>query len=271
MYDFVKPNERGYFKDLATEALIWNNKVVDNELVGFRTLSVEGRENLNYEITKLQRPQNGDVETAGSIASKIVKVKFLIETDNSRDFNKTWYALKLLVNGSKQRFTFADEQDTYRVGTVQSITNEQSGTYKTTGVIEIYQSDPFIYGLDKEAILKSSGTDPFVFTDTDVLYAVRPDKVGVVFNIAIGAPAIKFTNPVTGEVFTIQATIPVKAGDRFEVDMNTGLPYYNGKYSANALSISSDIGNFKLADGMLVLNDNSMLREVKYNYKPVRI
>lgn len=271
MYGFVEPDKRGYNRDVSTEALIWNNKVVDNELVGFRTLSVEGRENLGYEINKVQRPQDGDIEMAVSMASKTVRVKFLISTDNSRDFNNTWYALKLLVRGSKQHFTFADEQDTYRVGTVQSITNEKAGAYETTGVIEIYQSDPYIYGKRKSNVVKASGNNPLIFKDTDLLLPVRPANLSFVFNLAIGAPALKFTDPNTYETYTVQVTLPVKAGDRLTVNFGTGHVYLNGEFKENALSVSSDIGNFKLSDGTITDNSNSMLREIQYNYSPIRI
>lgn len=270
MYGFVDPKSRGYNRNLASEALFWNGIVLDNEISGFRTLTVEGRESINYEINKLARPQDGDVELGSSLAGKVIKVRFLLETKNSRDFNQSWYMLKSIVSGSKKRFTFADEPNEYRFGTVQAISNELVGTYTTTGVIEIYQSDPFVYNEEVIRTIKADGSKPFIFDDMDIIMPIRTVDISTVFNVDVGAPKLVFTQP-NGNTYTLQCTLAVKAGDRFTFNQSNGRGYLNGKYTPNSISISSDMGSFKLVTGTRMENSALLFRELRFKYNNKRV
>lgn len=271
MYDFTSPTERGYHKYLATEALIWNGVVIDNEIKGFRTLAVEGRENVSRETITMSRPQDGDIELGSSVVGKTIKILFSIVSTNSRDFNNSWYQLKKLVRGEKQPFNFADEQDFVRYGTIRAITNETVGTFSSKGSIEIYMSDPFSYAPSRDVKIFANGVEPLLFEDDELTVPQRPTSLELVFNVGVGSPDIVFTNDATGERYHLQATIQVKSGDKLGFSFDQGVAYLNDRKQFNAISIGSDMGSFKLSTGMKINNENSMLRSVNYKYSAKRL
>ena len=50
MYEFIEPNQMQYGDYLSSVAMEFNETVIDNELEGYRTLKVSGRETISNEL-----------------------------------------------------------------------------------------------------------------------------------------------------------------------------------------------------------------------------
>lgn len=146
MYSFRDVNQYIDTEPLPSEAVSIDGLVLDNEINGFRTLYVSGRESLAAEFDMIStNNRNGDFIKSRRYPSRTLKVGFQMRTENNSAFREAFNELNGILNCSEVEIRFADEPDFFYIGSPVNSCEVQPGTNSVTGEFEIYCATPFKY------------------------------------------------------------------------------------------------------------------------------
>lgn len=153
MYAFVDTVNSGIVgTNLPTEAMSYNGVYLENEIDGYRTLSVTGRELMESEVTDQEIDgMDGSYYRYKTTPARTITVKYQLRARGSREYREAYNKMNKLLSGEQVKVIFNDESDKYFIGTKTSNTQVDGGSNNVIGEIEIYCSDPRKYSsIEKE-------------------------------------------------------------------------------------------------------------------------
>ena len=189
MYAFVNTVNSGIVgTNLPTEAMSYNGVYLENEIDGYRTLSVTGRELMESEVTDQEIDgMDGSYYRYKTTPARTITVKYQLRARGSREFRDAFNKMNKLLSGEQVKVIFNDESDKYFIGTKTSNTQVDGGSNNVIGEIEIYCSDPRKYSttekeftaIDGVLNIVNEGTVP-VSIDYDITTASETGYIGLV-------------------------------------------------------------------------------------------
>ena len=106
LYDFASLDERAN-ANMSSEALIFNNQNIDQMVEGFRTLSVEGRDNFSNKVNNVKiYPRNKGINLDYDVND--IVVTFELTAPNQYESEQRLANLKRLLVGFEKEFSFLD-------------------------------------------------------------------------------------------------------------------------------------------------------------------
>lgn len=147
-------------ESMPDEAVRINGKWLENEVSGYRTLHVSGRELISTEInTNTIAGMNGEIFLNSRIPARVIAVRYLLAAKSNFEFRQAFNQLCRLLQPAQVEVVFADEPDKYFIGTKSEIENPEPGSNITTGEFKIYCTDPFKYSTTEKTFqMDSTGT-----------------------------------------------------------------------------------------------------------------
>lgn len=131
---------------LPTEAMSYDGIYIENEINGYRTLYVSGRELMASEVSdETINLIDGSKYYGKRYPARTIVVGYQLIADNAFDFRSKFNKLNNLLSGENVKIIFNDEIDKYFIGTKVGNSTPEPGTNTVTGEIEIYCADPFKY------------------------------------------------------------------------------------------------------------------------------
>lgn len=189
MYAFVNTVNSGIVgTNLPTEAMSYNGVYLENEIDGYRTLSVTGRELMESEVTDQEIDgMDGSYYRYKTTPARTITVRYQLLARGSREFRDAFNKMNKLLSGEQVKVIFNDESDKYFIGTKTSNTQVDGGSNNVIGEIEIYCSDPCKYSttekeftaIDGVLNIVNEGTVP-VSIDYDVQTTSETGYIGLV-------------------------------------------------------------------------------------------
>ena len=189
MYAFVDTVNSGIVgTNLPTEAMSYNGVYLENEIDGYRTLSVTGRELMESEVTDQEIDgMDGSYYRYKTTPARTITVKYQLRARGSREFRDAFNKMNKLLSGEQVKVIFNDESDKYFIGTKTSNTQVDGGSNNVIGEIEIYCSDPCKYSttekeftaIDGVLNIVNEGTVP-VSVDYDITTTSETGYIGLV-------------------------------------------------------------------------------------------
>lgn len=189
MYAFVNTVNSGIVgTNLPTEAMSYNGVYLENEIDGYRTLSVTGRELMESEVTDQEIDgMDGSYYRYKTTPTRTITVRYQLLARGSREFRDAFNKMNKLLSGEQVKVIFNDESDKYFIGTKTSNTQVDGGSNNVIGEIEIYCSDPRKYSTTEkeftatDAVLNivNEGTVP-VSVDYDITTTSETGYIGLV-------------------------------------------------------------------------------------------
>lgn len=189
MYAFVDTVNSGIVgTNLPTEAMSYNGVYLENEIDGYRTLSVTGRELMESEVTDQEIDgMDGSYYRYKTTPARTITVKYQFRARGSREYREAYNKMNKLLSGEQVKVIFNDESDKYFIGTKTSNTQVDGGSNNVIGEIEIYCSDPHKYSttekefnaIDGVLNIVNEGTVP-VSIDYDVQTTSETGYIGLV-------------------------------------------------------------------------------------------
>ena len=189
MYAFVDTVNSGIVgTNLPTEAMSYNGVYLENEIDGYRTLSVTGRELMKSEVTDQEMDgMDGSYYKYKTTPTRTITVRYQLLARGSREFREAYNKMNKLLSGEQVMIIFNDESDKYFIGTKTSNTQVDGGSNNVIGEIEIYCTDPRKYSTtEKEFVatdgvlnIVNEGTVP-VSIDYDITTASETGYIGLV-------------------------------------------------------------------------------------------
>lgn len=231
-------------ESLPSEATTFDGKVFENEIEGYRTLSVVGRDVTSNEILTQDIDSRDGVEyVTANVSSRQISVKFSLKADSAMELNHKFNKLKYLLSEKQAKFSFADEPDCEYIGTLQSINDFEEATLNGTGSFTILCCDPYKY--KKEQMFSGVGT---AIIKRELWYEVLPEKIVVVPTATISEIIIK--NEQTGKKIQLQETfksnIPITLYPKKQDIIRNNIS------EPRMLSWTSDFENFSINQGDII-------------------
>lgn len=159
MYAFVDTVNSGIVgTNLPTEAMSYNGVYLENEIDGYRTLSVTGRELMKSEVTDQEMDgMDGSYYKYKTTPTRTITVRYQLLARGSREFREAYNKMNKLLSGEQVMIIFNDESDKYFIGTKTSNTQVDGGSNNVIGEIEIYCTDPRKYSTTEKEFVATDG------------------------------------------------------------------------------------------------------------------
>lgn len=144
--------------NLPSEAMNFNGKFLENEINGYRTLTVSGRELIGSEFkAKEIEGLDGTIWKEKYLKPRTITVKYQINASSNKEFRDAYNKMNLLLSGEQVKIYFNDETDKYFIGTKTSNDEVDGGTNYVIGEIEIYCSEPRKYSTTEKEFTATDG------------------------------------------------------------------------------------------------------------------
>lgn len=189
MYAFVDTVNSGIVgTNLPTEAMSYNGIYLENEIDGYRTLSVTGRELMECEVKDVEIDgADGSYYRYKTTPTRTITVRYQLLARGSREFREAFNKMNKLLSGEQVKVIFNDETDKYFIGTKTSNTQVDGGSNNVIGEIEIYCTDPRKYSTTEKEFtatdgvlnIVNNGTVP-VSIDYDITTTSETGYIGLV-------------------------------------------------------------------------------------------
>lgn len=148
MYDFIDTTEVQGAAVLPSEALKINGIYIENEIPGYRTLHVRGREALSPEVETFETgARDGSTQKNRRFPARIITVTYQLAAASDSAFREAYNKLGGLLNVDDAELIFNDEQDKFYIGTPSAIGEVEPGKNIVVGEFEILCADPFKYSV----------------------------------------------------------------------------------------------------------------------------
>lgn len=133
-------------RNASDEAISLDGVYIEDAVEGYKTLSVSGRESLEYSISDEDRPIGMDgMEYYGKRqAGRTIIIRYKLEAYTARNFIARYRKLKAFCSGDNHKLRFADEPNAHYTGTLSRIDSPDSGCLSVVGEIEFYCADPYL-------------------------------------------------------------------------------------------------------------------------------
>ena len=243
-YSFVDTNDIASGSTLPEEAMCFNGVYIENEIEGYRTLSVSGRELMASEIGSTTIDgRNGAEFRHSTYPARTITVRYQLSCADSRTFREAFNKLNGLLSAKQAKVSFADEPDKYFIGTRAGSTEPDDGTNCTKGEFEILCTDPFKHssaakefkGTWKddqvvEVVIENSGTVP-VPIDYEIKNTAETGYIGIVSDQ--GAMQFGKVEEADGQTYKDNETLVTLSDFISAPDDTGGTDYMHPQYGAN--------------------------------------
>ena len=158
-YQFIDVNGLEPEELLPAEAMCFNGLWLEQEISGYRTLYVRGRESVTTEISELTSPvRDGEIYRRRRKEGRNLYVGFQLCASSPAAFRSAFNKLgRILSEEGQVQIIFNDEPDKYFIGTAVSVDNVPPGRDSITAEITIHCSDPFKYAVEEQTVTAQDG------------------------------------------------------------------------------------------------------------------
>ena len=154
MYNFIDVTQASAGMVLPSEALQINGSYIEDQISGYRTLSVQGRESLSPELETFETGvRDGSTLKSKRYPSRTITVKYQLIAKSNEEFREAYNKLGLILDVEDAQLIFNDEQDKYFTGTPCGIEPVEPGKNAVVGSFDILCIDPFKYSVYETEVL----------------------------------------------------------------------------------------------------------------------
>ena len=159
-YDFVDVTQSPPVKKRPAEAACFNGKWLDDEIDGFRTLNIQGRELLGKDIdTRDAKKKYGEEFERAAYRPRTIVVTYQLKAESSELFRERYNELNGLLSAEQAQLVFYDEPDKHFIATKASNDEVAPGLNSVIGTIEFYCADPAKYSTTLKEFTASVNDD----------------------------------------------------------------------------------------------------------------
>lgn len=241
------------------DAVSYDGHWLDDEILEFKTISVSGRDDFTRSINSVELSLDGAQYLSSRFTDKKIEVKFWLNCNNAGQYENAISKIKRILYPPEKKIKFNDEQSYYYIGTVDSFSLDNP-LYDTTGKISFTVSNP--YKLSETRKIEGTGTTITV-SDSELQYPNLPSILK--FIPTAGGANISINNVKQHK--SISAKVAYSSGNEIIFDFKK-LEFYVNKVShLMDIDLSSNIGDFYIADGDTVITNITGRYELDYEVK----
>ena len=148
MYNFIDVTEASEGNVLPSEALQLNGEFIENQISGYRTLNVSGREALSPELSAFETGvRDGSKLQNKRYPARTIIITYQLIAESNEAFREAYNKLGSILDVKDAELIFNDETDKFFIGTPSMIGEIEPGSNAVVGQIEIFCADPFKYSV----------------------------------------------------------------------------------------------------------------------------
>lgn len=167
LYRFTDTIERALRAELPSEALNFNGVFLENEIEGYRTLNVIGRETLESEIDSIEtKARHGARYRSRRYLPRVITVSYQLAARTATELMEKFNKLNFILDAEEATLIFNDEPDKFFIGTRQTLKPPKEGVLTTKGEIEFYCADPFKYSIKEYEVTAEDGVITVIYNGT---------------------------------------------------------------------------------------------------------
>lgn len=150
MYSFIDVKDASGANTLPSEALKINGVYIENQISGYRTLNVSGREALSPELATYETGiRDGSTLQSRRYPARTITVRYQIIAKTNAAFREAYNQLASILNVENAELIFEDEKDKFFIGTPSAIEEVEPGSNAVVGEFQILCTDPFKYSVNE--------------------------------------------------------------------------------------------------------------------------
>ena len=245
--EFIQPTEtETILKRLPSVAMEFNGKYIENELNGYETLKVSGRETIGVEL--ISEPTHEGVITIDErLPHRELTITYELQADNNTEFQEQFKALrKLLTTNEQMPIKFLDEPDTVyfgRLSTMQTVPDDSNQIISTFTVV---CDSPYKFS----DLVTTNGS-----VEIDTFYPTLPEQI--ILTIDSTTNKIEITNG--SEQITATGTFNAGSEVVIDFDKEEVTMTVNGTEATYMIDLQSDLENFLLEQGQTVTSEQGTI------------
>jgi predicted phage tail component-like protein len=145
-----------------------DGQYIEDLISGFRTLGVDGREELDLDVTSAEtETSDGGRFVRRKINSRVLRVHFHLSDATASGFSTKLKALQAKLYSVKEsKIIFSDASNYYFTGSFRKLTLAYKGMTVTRGTFEIFCADPFKYSTTETTVTAVNGTITTTYNGT---------------------------------------------------------------------------------------------------------
>lgn len=187
MYDFVDVTEQQGSVSLPSEALQLNGEYIENQIEGYQTLYVSGRETMSPELFTYETGiRNGSVFQNRRYPARTILVGYKLSAKSNEAFREAYNQLNAILDVEDAELIFADEPDKYFTGTPSNMGEIEPGRNTVVGEIEFLCVDPFKYSVEQYEVQPSADNDTTLMVEYKGTFPAYPELEVTFFETETG-------------------------------------------------------------------------------------
>lgn len=242
------------FKDITTysgsetslpaEALSINGKFIENEIIGYKTLSVSGRELLAPELKTAEvTKRDGLLYKGKHYPEREITIKYQLLAESVLAFRNKFNALNRILNVENAVLRFNDEMDKYFIGTLNSADDVEEGRNNIISSFSFLC--PFPFKCSDLITVDVDSSNNFIF---DYSGSVQTYPI---FNLDFAGRCEVLT--LSNSNGAILKFTDFNAGDKVEIHCDYPSIKVNGEYKHKKGSIDNDWEDFIIKPGKNII------------------
>lgn len=243
MVSFIQPSEVADGDNLPSEALLHNSVYIENQIEGYRTLSVQGRELIGQEVNTIPRTGvDGSVFINKRYPERYITVFYKLEAETRKGFREKFNRLNRILTGGNRTFRFRDELDYHFTGVLENVDTVPPGVNSVVSSFTLLCTDPFKY---KDEVTVS-GLSPIIKRSS--LYRILPSRI-VLTMLSSGTGDIVLTHGLSSIRLR---NMNYQKGDLIFFDFTTFNVNSESVNLLRRMDLSSNFESFNLINGLPV-------------------
>ena len=148
-YKSIKRTTQSEIK-LPSEAMVFDDVILEEEIVGYQTLSVTGRELIGYNIATVPVDgMDGVSFESASLPPRNISVRYKLKADSPEDLREKFNQMNQILKKKQAVISFLDEPDYEFIGTLGAVESVPDGVLSFTSGFDIYCADPYKYKVEE--------------------------------------------------------------------------------------------------------------------------
>ena len=238
--EFIQPTDWATTTNrLSSVAMEFNGTIIENEIEGYRTLKVSGRETISNELV-VESVHEGGITLDSHLPSRSIQITYEMKAETNELFQEQYKALrKILTTDEEVPIKFADEPYTVYFGRLSTIEVPADDRNNVVSTFVIHCDSPYKFG----DLITTSGQ-----VAIDTFYKTYPER------ITLEIPTTRSNIEIKNGTERITATGTFNAGSEVVVEFKKEevTMTVNGVEATYMLDLQSDLENFELRQGQTV-------------------
>lgn len=237
-------------RKLPSVAMKLNDIFIENEIEGYRTLNVSGRETLS-NIIDVQDLKKGTRVRDRKLPARPLTIQYQLKAEDNNAFQKKFKELRKLLAGENIEISFNDEPDAFYFGELEAMSSVPPHSNSVIGEFVMYCPLPYIYG--EEVITSGEVT-------IDTFYTTQPHLIKVTTSKAVNGLSVSNGKQ---EIRLTKKDAILGAGDIVEIDVRNNELRVNGADKIFMVAMDSDYGNFVIEQGQTLVSAEGTIELVQ--------